>query len=335
MREVLHLHAGFNKTGSTAIQDYAFTHELGPQHTYFHAGMPNSSLLMTLAFDSRLTRSPGYHSRPLSPGGVQRLRHRARDRIKKIVMQIGTEHTILSAEDIGQLKPEDVADVYDLFSRFYKTIRVYIYIRPVKSRIESAFQECLKTRFRSLEETFPISFKKSVGTFDHIFGPDQVKLFKFSRDDFAGGSVVRHFLHEVGLPVPAEVPADANTSLSLPAVKLLYCYRKFFPGLQRGDGRRLRKLQTLEGDRFHFHSDLYRELLVSQEGDREWLEARAGFSIAEHVTTHDRIAIRTEDELTRILPPEQAFLDRQRVILARPPPRDNDARSIALGVRNL
>ena len=60
MKKVLHLHAGFHKTGTTAIQEYLFNADLDPEYTYFHTGIANSSLIMLQAFKQDLFDDPQF-----------------------------------------------------------------------------------------------------------------------------------------------------------------------------------------------------------------------------------------------------------------------------------
>ena len=43
----------------------------------------------------------------------------------------------------------------DFFAPEFDEIQVFIYVRPIKERIESGFQEVLKTRFRSINHRIP------------------------------------------------------------------------------------------------------------------------------------------------------------------------------------
>lgn len=336
MREVLHLHAGFHKTGSTAIQDYLFNHEPGPGYSYFHAGMANSSLIILQAFKRGLADEPQFRHKNLTPQDVSRIRQRARERIAGIVGVIDQPHTILSAEAIGSLNPGECAELYDFFKGYYREIRVYLYVRPLKSRMESAFQEVLKTRFRDLQQPFPFNFERSIGKFDQVFGEDRVKVNKFARGNFADGNVVKHFLGQVGINPPCNPGEQANTSLSRPAIELLYVYRRFFPRTQEGDAERLRKLGALPGGALHFHSELLGKLLINHEGDSRWMENRVDFSIGEDIEAHDHSAIRSEEDLSAVSPEAIAWLKAQQPsFLSRLRVRRRNLRSIADGVRRL
>jgi hypothetical protein len=329
---ILHLHAGFYKTGSTAIQNYLYARDLDKEYTYFHDGNPNSSLFIMQAFKNDLADQPQFKRDRLTPAEVSKSRHNARSRFEKIVNGINSEHTVLSAEAICALEPDECENLYQFFSQFYDELRVHIYIRPTKSRIESAYQECLKARFRSLEQRFPISFEQGIGTFDRVFGRRNVHLYKFSRSEFPEGSVVKHFINQVGMQCPEDAFTDENIGLSLPAIQLLYCYRRIFPEWKKDDSRRLQLLSELQGCPFHFHSDLYEKLLYNPDGDTSWLETRAGFSISEDVYAHNHTGVESEQDLTNISSETFDFLEeRQRGFRLR----SRDVASVALGVNNL
>jgi hypothetical protein len=309
---------------------------LGKDYEYFNDNAPNSSLIIMQAFKNDLADQPQFKRQQMTSEDVSKTRHIARNQIGKIVRGINSKHTILSAEAISVLKPDEREDLHQFFSQFYDEIKVHIYIRPLKSRIESAYQEILKTRFRSLEQRFAISFEASIGTFDRIFGRSNVHLYKFSRNEFPGGSVVKHFAKQVGIQCPDEVLTDGNVGLSFPAVQLLYCYRRIFPEWRKNDDRRLQVLSELGGHSFHFHSDLCQNLLSNPEGDAEWLETRAGFSISEDAYVHNHIGVKSEQDLTDISSETFNFLkERQRGFLSRFRLRRRDMESVGYGVSNL
>ena len=336
MRQVLHLHAGFHKTGSTAIQGYLFHNPLGSDHSYFHNNNPNSSLIILQAFRQNLADYQQFQHENFTPEDVLRIQKTARNRIAEIIQEIDKTHTILSAESIGILNPAEHLKLYEFFKKYYKEIHVYIYIRTIKSRIESAYQEILKTRYRSLEQQFPVSFKKSIGGFDQAFGKNRVHVCKFSKAEFAGGDVVNHFLGQLGIARQDGQHSKDNTALSFPAIQLLYIYRTFFPTPVGGDNERIERLGSLPGAAMHFHSDLFEKLLSQDSGDTQWLEDRAGFSVTEDIEAYNDSAIRSERELTAISRESVRWLKEQQPdFRSRLRIRRGNLRSIAHGVRCL
>jgi len=336
MRKVLHLHAGFHKTGTTAIQDYLFNADLDPEYTYFHTGIANSSFIMLQAFKQDISDDPQFRKNEFTPENITQIRERARMRLAARLSEIDQAHTILSAESIGTFTPAECADLYEFLKPYYDDIRVYVYIRPLKSRMESAFQENLKSRYRSLDERFPFRFETIIGKFDQCFGSSQVSISKFSRDALMGGDVVSHFMSQVGLDKKSSGRSEVNTSLSLPAIQLLYIYRKYFPQKQLGDPERIQMLASLPGENLHFHSTLFKALLNNPEGDLDWLKHRAGFSITEDIEADDHNSIRSERDLTDIPAESISWLKAQQGnFLGRVQIRDSNLRSIAMGVRRL
>ena len=336
MKKVLHLHAGFHKTGTTAIQEYLFNADLDPEYTYFHTGIANSSLIMLQAFKQDLFDDPQFRKSNFTPEDIIGIRERARTKLAARLGEIVQTHTILSAEAICTFIPAECADLHDFLKPYYDDIRVYLYVRPLKSRMESAFQENLKTRYRGLDEHFPFRFEGIIGKFDKCFGRNKVSISEFSREAFMGGDVVNHFLDQIGLVEQSYCRSEANTSLSLPAIQLLYTYRKYFPHNQPADPERIRVLASLPGENLRFHSTLFTTLLDNPKGDIEWLEQRAGFSITEDIQADDHYGIRSEQDLTDIPAESVAWLISQPGnILMRTQLGASTLLGIALGVRNL
>jgi hypothetical protein len=72
---------------------------------------------------------------------------------------------------------------------------------------------------------------------------------------------------------------------------------------QRGDEALIRKLENLSGldtTPFHFHSCLYKEILLTDESAAHRFSRRSGFSVEENISAYDAIGIRDEADLLDI-----------------------------------
>ena len=335
-KRTLHIHAGYHKTGTSVIQNYLFHADLGDLHRYLHAGIPNSSLLMLQAFKRDYGDTPQYSGPKLSIQEAREIQKNARGRINTIIEQINCPNMILSAESISTFRQEEHEDLRDFFAQYFSELKIYIYLRPHKSRIESAFQEILKTRYRGLEQQFILIFEKAIAKIDAVYGRDQLNISKYCRSNFTDSDVVSHFLEQLGLTRTEHFSEGENVSLSLPAIQLLYIYRKHFPGTDKNDSNRVKKLSKLTGRPFHLHSDLFQRLLLTKEGDLEWLKRRTGISLHEDIEEHDSYSIRNEADLINISNETLGWLKRQQRGWFRPTKSlGNSTSSIAKGVRSL
>ena len=311
----LAIHAGSHKTGSSAIQRYLYEHrdELEQQGVhYLHRGNANSSLWMLRAFKRDLAQLPAFSHLGLDEEGVLRLRTRARKRLARLAGASEAPLAVLSAEAIGAFAHEELQELYDVTSAHYPRIVIHQYFRPMKARMESAYQERLKHGFATLDQKFHLGYNRRVELLDGVFGRDNVNIYKYDGAVFPDGDVVKHFLGALDIAPPGGIATRAfNTGLSLPAVRLLYVYRKFNPDLMPGDRQIVKALARLQGDDFRFHSSLFDALLATGPNAVTLFERRAGFSITEDIQADDNIGIATEQALTDISPESLLWLQQQ------------------------
>ena len=334
------IHSGGHKTGSSAIQRYLFQQreQLGDA-IYLHRDTANSSLWMLHAFKRDLAELPAFRHLQLTETDVCELRERARERLHSLAMQCQASLAVLSAEAIASFSLGELNEMKCFLAPLFSRVEIHQYFRPMKSRMESAYQERLKHRFASLEKKFHLGYNRRIELLDEIFGRENVNIHKYDATEFPGGDVVAHFLSALDLPVEQSALSQSyNEGLSLPAVQLLYVYRKFNPSLTPADRAIVKQLSHMPGDPFRFHSALYHELLANGPNAVFLFEQRVGFSITENLTADDAIGIRSEQDLAEI--PQQS-LRWLSDTLSRPggttvvPPADADLSAVAALVASL
>ena len=296
------IHAGSHKTGSSAIQRYLFDNQscLGATR-YLNRGKPNASPWMLQAFKHDFAALPAFRHRQLGAVKSTAMRERARALLAEQSAQSTAPLCILSAEAIGTLNGEELRALHDCVAPFFSRVSLHQYFRPLKSRMESAFQEKLKHGATTLKQKFPLAYIHTLELQDGVFGADNVKSYKYDSGQFPEGDVVLHFLQQMGIePVSDGAAAAVNEGLSLPAIQLLYVYRMFYPSQAARDRRVVARLKQLNGKPLRFHSELYNELIVLTPEEEARFEERAGFSIAENQQADDDIAIRCEQDLLAI-----------------------------------
>jgi len=270
---------------------------------FLYVDNPNSSLLALQAFKTELEKTPGFEHLGLTETGLEDIRQQARESLRRVVTSAGGSQCILSAEAISTFSEDELQEMHDFFAPDFDEIQVFIYVRPIKERIESGFQEVLKTRFRSVNHRIRMNYMVIAERFDTVFGPKNVHFFRYSRDAFPDGSIIADFLQQFGAAPLALDTAISNTRLSREAVKLLYTYRRNYPSQQSGDGVLIRKLESLmkyDSTPFRFHSSLYNRVLLSDESTARRFSERSGFSVNENISAHDSVGVRDEEDLLAI-----------------------------------
>ena len=270
---------------------------------FLYVDSPNSSLLTLHAFKTDLEKTPGFEHLDLTQTELGNIRRKAREDLRRVITSTSAGKYIISAEDISTFSEDELREMRDFFAPEFDDIEVFIYVRPVKERIESGFQEVLKTRFRSISHRISMNYMMLAQRFDAVFGPANIHFFRYSRSVFPNGSIITHFFQQLGIPHITVDAATSNTRLSRQAVQLLYAYRMRYPHQQRGDQGLIRKLESLtraDSTPFHFHSCLYNEVLMTDESAARCFAKRSGFSVDENISAHDSIGIRGEDDLLDI-----------------------------------
>lgn len=292
-QRTLILHGGMHKTGSSAIQKYLFEKLDEPDVEYFSFDRANASMGLLEAFHTRLARLPRYKARGSTPEHLEERRGKARERFQRRLKASSKQTVIISAESFSLLNMAECRDLEMHLREHFSRIKLVLYIRPLYSRIESAFQQKLKKRFVPLEHKVSPRFKKRISTYDAVFGEDNVIIRPFKPSEFPGNSVVNDFLQVCGLPPTEASTVKANVGLSLPAVQVLYIYRQHFPVAAEEDDALVAQLSQLEGDRFRLHRDLLQRILSEGDDSYDWLQQRAGLSLYDDT---DRVGDQVQSE---------------------------------------
>jgi hypothetical protein len=215
---------------------------------------------------------------------------------------------ILSAEVCWGMNRIEFERVRDFMADRGYTVQIVAYIRPWKQWVESSFQERIKLGQGAFQiaprQEARLDYRGRIETLEAVFGADQVRAFKYDPRIFPDGCVVRHFCQHVGIHLDPASIRRANDSLKLPAIQLLYAYRKFGPGYGTGatamaeNGRLNRRLRELDGPVLRFHSSAVEPVIGKLLPQLPWLEQRLGLPFTEDLTQHDNdLCVRTEADL--------------------------------------
>jgi hypothetical protein len=292
------------KTGSTSIQSSLFHARLNAGFRYINFGQPNSSMFLATAFLPRPEDFYANKRRGLSGELLVERREALRKSLLKQLFECDEHTLIISAEDLTNMEPKALIDLRNFIGQFTQDIDLVGYIRAPKSFMESSLQERIKhgrSRFH-IEQIFPM-YRQRFEKFDKIFGRDHTFFWPFEPKEFPSGDVVLDFCSRIGLDFPAESVRRVNESLNLPAIKLLYAYRKYGPGYGVGDdavrsnARLLRALQALPGPRLRLSPTLVEPLLEKFRDEIDWMENRLGHSLDESMESQGDQSIATESDL--------------------------------------
>lgn len=276
-----------HKTGSSAIQEYFSRIENDTSFSYAPYNTPNHCGLFALLTHPEPTQYHGFKKRGMT------LEEAADEKLKIAAaftrfLSSASGKVIFSAEDIALSPLTQIEKFRHIVRPFFDDIKVYIYIRPPKSYIESAFQQLLKEGDidgLKIGEIWP-SYTSIIGRLDRVFGRESVKVRYYHRPQLRNNSIVDDFAEWIGAPEPTRRMQNINSSLSAEAIALLFLQRKLGGGLeepskgvQERNSRWIDLLGSIGSQKFSFSDELIGPWLDLHKSDIKWLEDRVGDSI--------------------------------------------------------
>lgn len=303
------VHFGMPKTGSTSIHESLFQNLSDPGFHYVNLGGANASLGIVTAFKATAARFHVHVKRGTSPEELLKLKRDAVERLTSELRCAGARTALLCGEAISGLQETELRDLFDCLARHRHAIAAVGYVRRPKEYMESIFQQKVKGGMHKFHVSGLAPRYQSLSRkFDVVLGRENVRLWLFDPKTFPRGCVVQDFCARLGIDFPPDGVIRVNEGLSLPALSLLFAYRKFGPGFGVGpnvlrENRRLaNRVSRLPGPKLRLHSSLVVPVIEERREDIEWMEARLGVSLAEDLDAHDEGAIRSEEDLLKFSP---------------------------------
>ena len=304
-------HIGMPKTGSSSLQESLFH---GLEDTKFRyidivRGQINSCRALATIFKDQPADYHYHWHLGMTPGEVEDYRERLTATLdKQMAEAVSMKQTLIfSAENGWSMNRDEMMRFRSFMEEKSFRVRVIAYLRPLKSWLESNFQQEVRTGLKSDFELGPLpsmDYKGKIMALEDVYGPENVEVFKYDIPAFPDGCVVKHFCQRTGITFDPGKIRRSNESLSLPAVKLMYTYRRMGPGFGAGrmalftDWLLQQRIAGLPGTAFRFHSSLVLKLLEQHNAQLKWLEERTGSSMYEDPCRHDSSeCVRSENDL--------------------------------------
>lgn len=311
------IHYGLAKTGTTSIQNSLYQKITDSNFHYFDLGKANASEQMHLLFGRPISKRFFYDEKNTSQAEIQELRDQASLALREQMRLCEGKTGILSAESIGSFNFEELSLLHGALAEGGCTnLSAIGYIRPIKSFIESSFQEQSKSLgkvdFSKLPE---LELKTRFEPFEKVFGKENVRYIKFDPAAFPESSVVQDFCKHIGLTLSPDQEVKINEGISVDAVRLLYAFKNRAGGYKPGanaNRRRDRLVRTLiaglQGNSFRIHSKVLKPYLKKLAKDNAWMEERLGKPLNEDIERHDSYAIQKESDLYDFCPDSLQWL---------------------------
>jgi hypothetical protein len=315
------------KTGTSSIQDSLFLGLSDPRFRYIQlTGHPNSAHFLEPLFRDDYNQLWMHRQKGISKQKIYELKTTFSRKLRRALQRSKKDQTtaIISAECCWNYSAGELQSLRQFIEACGLDIEVIIYLRPIKSWIESNFQESIKYNVdftdigqfnREFRES-KISYTDRLKTFEDVFGRQRLTVRPFRKELLADGCVVRDFCQAAGINYTSRMIRRTNDGISQSAVRLLYSYHHFSQHSSQQSFAAhhllLMRLGGLQGDPFRLHSDLLAPLLKHIESQNQSILEKYGVDLSENVhAADDGPCIRHPEDLLRFSPCSLHWLARE------------------------
>lgn len=296
------LHVGTHKTGTSSIQESLYFGLEDPKFRYINLGFLQAAFFLAPCIldhpeDYWVFQSIGYSRSRI---WVMRRAYECRLRRSLRIAKEKALIPILSAELCWTLPPSALNRLRHLIASEGFEVKVIVYLRPIKSWMESAFQQTNKFRRTAflpyqtpptLSPEAPYRYSRKLAIIEDVFGRENLMVRPFVRPILDSGCVVRDFCRIAGIQLPLESIRRSNESLSAEATRALYVHHHFSRKASRislaSRSRILKTLKTLEGPPIRFHSSIFDPVADLMAFETEWVGHHFGIDLSEDITAAD------------------------------------------------
>lgn len=282
------LHIGLHKTGSSSIQQSLRFYDDGSTF-YAELGVANHSEPLISVFSSNYLEYRNFIIQGFNQKKIKDLR---KTTLSKLTSQISKDRNqmILSGEDLSDLKEDDIKKLIEFFNEKNIELVVIAYLRNPRDWRKSIFQQKIKGGESNIKLAFVKNFRliKRLKRFQSVFGSSKIIIKDFNKSELKNGCVVEDFCSELKINPPNQI-INANESLSLPAIKLLFLFNNSVP-ISSGNEEILKarfKLINLLKDSYKDNESLDSRFFSTGDDPKKIKNALKEFQIRFHASDQD------------------------------------------------
>ena len=297
------VHIGMHKTGSSSIQDTLYKTLSDENFIYAKLGVANHGGKIFTLFTEKPENYAPNRKKGLSKEQIEENNIATKKMLIESFVQNRFSDVIISGEGILFLSEEALNRFKSFLKLYFDQILIVAYVRPPMALIESGYQQRIKENANiNLDEMRP-NYQKKLEKFEKVFGPENVKYWKFEPSRFEKNNVVLDFCSRLGIQIDQTKIIRSNDSITQEALMLLLCYRKFGPGFGVGptagqeNNLLIKELNKIGEKKFRLSKDFLEPVLRDIELDMAWMEKRLGKESLREERDFDDNAIVSEDEL--------------------------------------
>lgn len=309
------LHVGMPKTGTSSIQDSLFFGLEDPAYRYISLGQNQASETVLACFLNQPHEFWVFRMLGFSKSQFQRMQTSHVRRLRRALAQArGNRQTpILSTEDCWVLPSSALHRLRAFLESEGFHVAVIAYVRPIKSWLESFFQQRNKWKKIAFKpfQMIPASgndpdyfYAEKLKTFSQLFGRENITVRPFVSSTLKSNCAVQDFCDTTGIKLDPNSILRSNESLSADATRLLYAYNHFCDSEIKN--RLVKRItlakytESLQGPPLRFHSSVFQPIKTIIASQNRTLHNDYGVDISEDLRAHDDMAcVREETDLFR------------------------------------
>lgn len=278
-RELCIVHIGMPKTGSSTLQENFFQGIDDPRVSYIQnqAGWIHGLFVehpLDYHFFKNININTLEQFEKYKTNSMQILVNSFLDDSRSI--------EIFSCEDAFHLDEKGVEKLKLFLEPYFRKIIIVGYVRPLKSFLESAFQQLVKYHNQANLDynTFYHPYK-NFKRYDNVFGKENVKLFKFDPSTFPEGDILLDFCQKMNLKPSKSKVKVVNESISKEAVAILFTYH-YHANAKTDFGvksytiqlKLVNLLRNIGTNKFRFSNQYIKRILDTFHDDYTWIKNR-------------------------------------------------------------
>jgi hypothetical protein len=303
------------KTGTSSIQDSLFFGLEDPSYCYISLGHTQASLTVPACFLDQPHDFWVFRMLGLSKLQVERMQASHMRRLRRALAQARDHRQtpILSTEHCWVLPSAALARLRAFLESEGFHVAVIAYVRPIKSWLESFFQQRNKWKKIAFEpfQMIPAPgnhpdyfYAEKLNTLAETFGRGNITVRTFGSSTLKSNCAVQDFCDCTGINFRLDSIIRSNESLSADATRLLYAYNHFCGSSTQGHLiKRIllaKHLESLKGPPLRFHSSVFQPIETIIESQNRTLRDDYAVDVSEDLKAHDEtFSVRRESDLFR------------------------------------